>query len=426
MLLSTKLKYPLYFLITSVMSVCCFSVQSQSFCSDENVFWLETFGTGTTVVTNPDVTAGSLTFQQTGGLSVEGTYRVSNISQGLPEWHNTPDHTANDVDGRMMVINGQASDFFIHTETRINGFAAGNYSASLFLINLNTPGTCAPNPLLPIISFRIEYLNANNNWVALNNSPVTTTAVAQSATPTWVSLGGVFVLPSTGPFVVTQLRIVITDNISGGCGNDYAIDDIKLATCPSGSPLPVSFLGISAAKKGSGAIINWATASEINHKAFYVERSNNNGTSWSMIATIPNTGNQNSQTTKKYQWYDAQPGTSVILYRIRQEDIDGKISLSRTVKLDIDANTTGITVLENPFKDLITVDFYAASRQQINASLISANGKQLLRESFYINKGYNRKIFSAVQQLEAGTYLMQFTSANGNVLYTATLVKLNK
>ncbi len=398
------------------------SSSAQVFCTDEIVYWSENFGTGLLPTPHPDISPGSLTYQPLGSLSGEGTYRTVNNTQQMPEWHNSEDHTAGDVNGKMLVINGQSETFFSHITTRPTGFAAGNYAASLFLMNVNTPGTCAPNPLLPVINFTVEYLSANNTWIGLNNSPVSSSFVPQSANPTWVSLGGVFVLPATGNFTVTQIRITLSDGVTGGCGNDFAIDDIKLSSCPSGAPVPVQFLSVTARQKGSGISVNWSTASEINNHYFDVERSNNGGTDWLTVATV-RSSNGNSNSTQQYSSYDAKPVTGNNLYRIRQVDLDGRFKFSPSVNVKLTAERTGISILTNPFSQSITADFLTNRAQQLVCRLTDAGGRTVYTQSFTAAKGSSRKVWNGLSQLSAGLYILQVTGDNGETIYTEKLIK---
>ncbi|HJY23753.1 MAG TPA: hypothetical protein VJ279_12750, partial [Hanamia sp.] len=84
-------------------------VNAQIGCANETVLWSENFGTGTGPTSSPDVT--SLVYQPTETLDIEGTYRIMNSTQQMPEWHASEDFTSGDVDGKMLVINGEAESF---------------------------------------------------------------------------------------------------------------------------------------------------------------------------------------------------------------------------------------------------------------------------------------------------------------------------
>lgn len=411
------------FFIFSIVFIIGFSGKShaQEFCSDETIYWFENFGTGITPVSHPDIIPGSLIYQPSGILNAEGTYRVINNTQQMPEWHFSADHTPGDVDGRVLVINGQSETFFSHTISLPGGFLPGPYASSLYLMNVNTPGTCSPNPLLPYIDFKVEYLNQNNAWVPLQNSPVTSNFVPQSANPTWVLLGGVFILPSTGAFTVTQIRVILSNQTTGGCGNDYAIDDIKFASCPTGGPVPVIFNSVTANVKGSGVLVNWSTSSEINNDRYDVERSTDQGRNWIPIATVKGRGNYSS--LAQYQAYDAKPSIGRNLYRIKQIDFDGRSKYSVTVGIQVETGSTNISVLTNPIRDRIILDFLSDKNQMTGISLIDITGKPVLKTNVAIMKGSSRKEINVPASLGKGLYILQVVDEEGNLLLREKLIR---
>ena len=407
---------------------------SQNFCANEVNYWTENFGSGTNPSCNPDVLP-VLTCQpdvydpnddQT-WLTTDGNYRVTNNVHQKPEWHTSPDHTGN-LNGKMLVINGLAETFYQHTIDRANpsgqvppNFAAGHYSSSLYLMNIDPPGVCAPNPLLPTITFKVEYKAADNSWVQLGGSPVTVASVPQSATPTWVKLGGVFTLPVTGTFIVTKIRITLNDGTTGGCGNDFAIDDIKFASCPSGSPLPVSFLNFSAAQKGSGVRVDWATSTEVNNRYFNVERSIDGGASWTAFATVQGKGNGAS--VQNYTAYDPSPIPGYNYYRLQQVDRDNVYHYSSIAKVKINVDKIGISVIENPFVNKVTVDFLSPLSQSVTARLYDLSGRRIAQVKWDLSKGTTRKEMNTGNAISKGMYILSITDENGVSLFHDKLIK---
>lgn len=394
-------------------------VSAQLFCNNELVIWSENFGTGSAAASNNNVI--NLVYQSANPLSGNGTYRVAARLDQNSGWHKGEDHTPNDVDGRALIVNGKSESFYRKGVTRQLGYPAGFYAVSFFVLNVGIPGNCAPNPVIPAISIKAEYRDANNNWIELINSPVATAPVPQTATPTWVQRGAVFTLPTTGSFLVNRIRFTLSDDNSVGCGNDFAIDDLKLATCPSGGPLPVQFLNVSAHQKGSGVAIDWSTGSELNNKYFDVERSTDGGASWSVVNSLPSKGDGNS--TKSYSGYDARPVAGVNLYRIKQVDMDGTAKYSNTVVFKLNIVKTDVSVLANPFSSNITVDFLTTHSQIVTARLFEMSGKQLLAQQFTVSKGSYRKVIEGVDGLNRGIYMLQIIDQDGQVIYNDKLVK---
>lgn len=396
------------------------TVAQNSFCANETSLWLETFGTGTTPTSNPDIDPAVLTYQDTGSLKNEGVYRVINNTQQKPEWQASPDHTG-DLNGKMLVVNGNGSTFYTHELNSASGFLPGDYGASLFVMNLNTIPTCGSNALLPVISFEVEYQAADNSWVPLMGSPVTAPPVVKTATPTWVKLGGVFALPATGTFIVKNIRITLTDGIRGGCGNDYALDDIKFSTCPAGGPLPVQFLSISAKQKGSRVSVTWSTASEINNKYYDVEKSIDGGANWVLVSTVKGSGN--SSTKKSYEATDIRPTPGYNYYRIKQVDIDGQYKYSATANVKMLIEKSSAFVLANPFKDRITIEFLSKSNQAVNVSLYDVAGKRVAAERMVIPQGSTRQTLDNIGSIQKGMYILNIKDENGEVLYNGKLIK---
>ncbi len=408
------------FIVFSVLMFISSEIKAQVSCTNETILWFENFGTGTTPTSNPDVLTTGLTYQATGPLSSEGVYMVINNTQQKPEWHASADHTGN-VNGKMLVVNGQAETFYQHEIDLTTGFSQGNYTASLFLMNIDPKGLCGPDALLPVMTFNVEYLSAANTWLPFSGSPYPAVPVPQTETPVWVNLGSLFNLPSTGSFVVTKVRIRLTDGTAGGCGNDFALDDIKFSLCPQGGPMPVQFLNITAIQKGSGVSIDWSTSQELNSSYFEIQKSADGNSNWSVVSSVSAAGN--SQVVKKYNAYDARPFSGMNYYRIKQVDNDGNFKYSKTVNIKLNLDKTGVSILANPFHNTLTVDFLSSTNQEVSARLIDITGKQVAIEKWSVGAGNTRKDFSNVGVLQQGIYILSVINKSGEVLYSSKVIK---
>lgn len=406
--------------LTFLLAVAFFTtVNAQVSCSNSLNLFTEDFGTGTAPMSSPDVISATLTFQAKEPLKLDGTYRIVNKTYQHLGWQSSGDHTGN-VNGQMLVANGQAGMFYSHTVTRTAGFLPGNFTASLYIMNVSLPGTCS-SPLLPQLSFAFEYLDVNDNWVALAGSPVISSSIPETASPMWVPQGALFTLPATGSFLVTTMRLTISDETGAGCGNDFAIDDIDISQCPESGVTPVTFLKISARQRGSGIEINFTTSQELNSDHFEVERSVDGNSRWAGISSLKGSGN--SSVAKSYAAYDAKPFSGVNFYRVKQFDKDGKFKYSATVNVKINASKTGVSVLANPFHNNLTVDFLSSREEVINARLVDITGKLVASEKWTINSGSTRKDFSNVTGLQQGMYILSVANASGEILYNNKVIK---
>ena len=103
-----------------------------SFCTGNSgdPIFTETFGTG---ITNIQLPVGTTTYTFANAIPSDGFYTVSSTSNYF-DWHDIADHTANDTDGRMLIVNADftAGEFY---RTSINGLCENTtYEFSAWMI----------------------------------------------------------------------------------------------------------------------------------------------------------------------------------------------------------------------------------------------------------------------------------------------------
>ncbi|MGH2566407.1 MAG: T9SS type A sorting domain-containing protein, partial [Ginsengibacter sp.] len=207
----------------------------------------------------------------------------------------------------------------------------------------------------------------------------------------------------------------------GGCGNDFAMDDVKFSVCPEGGPTPVELLNFSARQKGSGVGVDWSTSQEFNSSYFSVEKSADGNTNWNTVATVNAAGN--SSTVKNYSAYDPTPSKGINYYRLKQVDKDGSFKYSKTVAVKLNLVKIGVSVLANPFHSTLVIDFLSPTDQAVSARLIDITGKQVANEKWSIPSGSTRKEFSNVGGLQQGMYILTLSNASGEILYNNKVIK---
>lgn len=421
-----KKKFTLTNILKNLFSFCALlligNVTTAQVNCNPTVLYSEDFGTGTTATSSSDVLVSGLTYQADGDLTAEGVYRVINNTQQKPEWHLSADHTTGGTaNGKMLVVNGQAEKFFQHTISNTRGFVPGNYTVSMYVMNIDVTGVCSPDPLLPVMTFTVEYLAENNTWVSLSGSPYTALPVYQTVNPTWKNESSSFILPNLNGFFPTQIRIILGDGTKGGCGNDFAMDDLSFSVCEEGGITPVTLINFSAHAKGNGVSIDWSTSQELNNDYFQVERSADGSSNWSVVATVNGAGN--SQVAKKYNAFDASPLAGVNYYRLKQVDNDGKSSYSNTVAVKMQLQKTAISVVANPFYNTLTVNFSSPTSEMVTARLIDVTGKQIATQNWSVNSGTSRKDFSNLSGLQHGMYILSVVNNSGEILFNGKVIK---
>jgi hypothetical protein len=142
------------------------------------------------------------------------------------DWFTLEDHTPNDVGGNFMLVNASYnSGAFL--STTINGLKSGTtYEFAVWMLNVCKITEKCPFPLLPVITIRLQ--TTAGKIVA----QFSTGELQRLEAPKWKQYRALFTTPATP----TPLILTMIDNSPGGCGNDFALDDITFRECIKPTP----------------------------------------------------------------------------------------------------------------------------------------------------------------------------------------------
>jgi hypothetical protein len=137
------------------------------------------------------------------------------------DWHTIADHTTANGDGNMMLVNASPSPGMF-LKTPLSGLKRNTiYEFGVWMMNVCKPSDKCPYPLLPNIVIRLE--TPDGKLVA----KLTTGDLPRLREPGWIQYRALF----TSPASASDLMLTMIDNAPGGCGNDFALDDITLREC---------------------------------------------------------------------------------------------------------------------------------------------------------------------------------------------------
>ena len=189
------------------------------------------------------------------------------------------------------------------------------------------------------------------------------------------------------------------------------------------APLPLQRLEVSVDLKGTTVVVNWLTENELNVTKFIVERSTDNRI-FTAVAEKPGAGN-NSALNNFYNSSDditALMSSTVIYYRIKVIDNDGKIGISKTVVVRIGA-IDGIKIWPNPFIENIVVVINSDITQQVKVHLFDSKGSIVASAVYSLVKGNNQVNFKELIKLPKGSYLLTITDKKGKSIISKIMTK---
>jgi gliding motility-associated-like protein len=194
-----------------------------------------TFGTGS----NPGVPLASNVTNYTyigNTCPNDGYYTIASSSTGCfgSTWHSlSQDHTPDDANGYMMIVNASVTPGVFYLDTVRNLCGGTTYEFSAWLLNMLRSSACGGAGIMPNITFSIETVTDSVlQTYSTGNIPNT-------GSPDWKQYGFYFTIPPQFSSVVLRM----TNNAPGGCGNDLALDDITFRPC--GPKVSAAFANIS-------------------------------------------------------------------------------------------------------------------------------------------------------------------------------------
>jgi len=176
--------------------------------------------------------------------------------------------------------------------------------------------------------------------------------------------------------------------------------------------LPVTLTDFIATKKGAEVLLTWRTSNELNSKYFEVERSTDNN-HWHYLGRVNAYGT--STAVNEYGLIDDKPAAGVNYYRLKQIDIDGKISYSYIRAVSMNPQLQ-LLVYPNPIKNNRL--HYSNNVQLNTVEVIDVNGKVLARQN-NVEAGDN---YINIHNIAAGFYMVRAFDKDGNI-YRAKFIK---
>ncbi|TKC08774.1 gliding motility-associated C-terminal domain-containing protein [Pedobacter frigoris] len=147
----------------------------------------------------------------------DGDYSIAKTTAGMNSgWYTVQNHTPNDPDGYMMVVNAsETPGMFYESTVAIDLCPNTTYEFAAWIVNIlrNTNGK-KPNITFSILTLNDDVLQTFN------------TGDIDNGNPEWKQYG--FLFQTTN---ASAVKIRMINNGPGGSGNDLALDDITFRAC---------------------------------------------------------------------------------------------------------------------------------------------------------------------------------------------------
>lgn len=179
---------------------------------------------------------------------------------------------------------------------------------------------------------------------------------------------------------------------------------------------PYSLASFKATKVTEGVEVSWITYGEGNYTGFVLQKQDA-GSSASFNALY----SKQSDGSSAYSYIDRNPVTGNNTYRLKQTDIDSKVSFSQTVSVDYKlSGSNGIfSIYPNPATEMISVNVSPdASVSSYTAYIYNSNGFLISKKATSSNNWSQN-----VADFKPGIYVIELVSNNGKLIGKSKFVK---
>ncbi len=197
--------------------------------------------------------------------------------------------------------------------------------------------------------------------------------------------------------------------------NENLVDDATAVINPQGGPLPVTLIAFSANILQVNKVkIDWSTSMEYNSKSYEIERSLD-GVLFNKVATL--TAGGNSSVKLSYTATDDVTAvtSSIVYYRLKQIDIDGKASISKVVSVRLKKAISNFTVSPNPFQNNVNINIEWNKNETTIVKVYNIDGKEIVSKSVNMTKGLNYFSIEELERVQPGNYVIQFNTSEGKL-----------
>jgi hypothetical protein len=207
---------------------------------------------------------------------------------------------------------------------------------------------------------------------------------------------------------VYNFNVIATDTATFG-GNRFELVIRR-------KPVPQYLLtNFSGDKITDGVNVAWKTVNESNYTGFTLEKLNKSSSAYEPVYEKQSDG------SAAYSFIDRAPSSGINKYRLKQNDIDGRISYSEPITVFYDklAGNGLINVFPNPTVEVINVSIPGTmSSPSYKFRVFNSSGNLVMQKTTS-----NRYWTEGVSQLKTGVYIVEVQKSDGTSLGKGKFVK---
>lgn len=194
--------------------------------------------------------------------------------------------------------------------------------------------------ITPVVNFGINTLTFYNGRAA-RRFTISKTSDTAATTTNWTDITNTGTANAACDFYTITVNDLTAKRlkITAKSGTDSDLDSLVMTSI--NTIVPVKYTNFTATLNNGLAKLTWSVATELNTAKYIIEKSTD-GVNFNSIGEV------NANNNSVYSFIDFNPINGNNFYRTKALDLDGKITISPTVKISTKIKSPEITIAPNP------------------------------------------------------------------------------
>jgi len=239
----------------------------------------------------------------------------------------------------------------------------------------------------------------------------------------WTTSNGHIVGATTGTSITVDQpgTYIVTQTLATSCPY-YASDTVVITSDPSCVALATKDVTLSGELAKSTVNLDWSVFQNQDVQSFTIERSTD-GTHFTLVDIV-----NNQSPESRYLAYKATDNVngligSYVYYRIKVLGRNGTVQYTRTIRVALDGNTTGITLSPNPVSDHFQIYMHSDADRDVQVQVYSVTGQLMRTMHTQVKKGYATISMDDFRSWAKGMYTVKVLAGSDTFIEKMILTK---